>query len=692
MAIFNSIPFFLRTHDINHHFQSRALQFFIFSLILFKVHSLSFTFPNFQQNNPNLFFEGDSFTSNGVIQLTKNQADGPLTESSGRASYSQPVLLWDASTGQVTDFTTHFSFRINTLNESLFGDGIAFFIVPYESTIPTNSTGGFLGLFSSDSAFDPSKNQVFGVEFDSKQDDWDQSDNHIGINVNSIRSIDHLVWNSSMKDNRTANAWITYNSATNNLSVFLTYVRDPIFNGTFSTTTSVDLKSLLPERVRIGFSAATGKWFQIHNIISWSFNSTLDDNIGGGGDKNKNIGLAIGLGVGLGVLICGLSLLGFVWWSKQSSRRMEEDDSIDDEFEKGTGPKRFTYRELTQATKNFDEAGKLGEGGFGGVYKGLLRESNTEIAVKRVSRGSRQGKKEYISEVKIISRLRHRNLVQLFGWCHEKGEFLLVYEFMPNGSLDTHLFRGQTMLSWPVRYKIAIGLASSLLYLHEEWEQCVVHRDIKSSNVMLDSNFNAKLGDFGLARFVDHELGSQTTVLAGTMGYLAPECVTDGKASKESDVYSFGVVALEIACGRRPVESRAEPDQVRLVEWVWEMYGRGQALETADKRLGMEFDEQQMEALIVVGLWCCHPDFKLRPSIRQVINALNFEASLPALPAKLPVPMYFAPPMNMCKFSYTATGTPVDRSHCSCSNCSTFTTQSSGSGSSASLLKSQRHE
>lgn len=541
-------------------------------------------------------------------------------------------------------------------------------------------------------AFDPSKNQVFGVEFDSKQDDWDASDNHIGINVNSIRSIDHLMWNSSMKDNRTANAWITYNSATNNLSVFLTYVRDPIFNGTFSISTFVDLKSFLPERVRVGFSAATGKWFQIHNIISWSFNSTLDDNLGGG-DKNKNIGLAIGLGVGLGVLICGLILLGIFWWGKKLRKRMEDDvdDSIDDEFEKGTGPKRFTYRELTQATKNFDEAGKLGEGGFGGVYKGLLTESNTEIAVKRVSRGSRQGKKEYISEVKIISRLRHRNLVQLFGWCHEKGEFLLVYEFMPNGSLDTHLFRGQTMLSWPVRYKIAIGLASSLLYLHEEWEQCVVHRDIKSSNVMLDSNFNAKLGDFGLARFVDHELGSQTTVLAGTMGYLAPECVTDGKASKESDVYSFGVVALEIACGRRPVESRAEPDQVRLVEWVWEMYGRGQLLKTADKRLGMEFDEQQMEALMVVGLWCCHPDFKLRPSIRQVINALNFEASLPALPAKLPVPMYFAPPMNLCKFSsYTSSGTPVDRSECSCSNCSTFTTQSSGS--SVSLLKSQRHE
>ncbi|XP_023512819.1 L-type lectin-domain containing receptor kinase IX.1-like [Cucurbita pepo subsp. pepo] len=679
----------------NHHFH--ALQFFIFSFILFKVHSLYFTFPNFQPNNPNLFFEGDSFTSNGVIQLTNNQADGPLTESAGRASYAKPMRLWDASTGQVSDFATRFSFRINTLDESLYGDGIAFFIVPYDSRIPPNSTGGgFLGLFSSHSAFDTSKNHVFAVEFDSKQDDWDSSDNHIGININSINSTRHLVWNTSMKDNRTANAWITYNSFTKNLSVYLTYVKDPVFTRNVSISTTVDLKTLLPERVRIGFSAATGNWFQIHNIISWTFDSTLEDNIGGGGgggggDNNKNIGLAIGIGVGLGVLICGLSLFGFLWWRRQLTRRMEDvEDLMDDEFERGTGPKRFTYRELTHATKNFDEAGKLGEGGFGGVYKGLLTESDTEIAVKRVSRGSRQGKKEYVSEVKIISRLRHRNLVQLLGWCHERGDFLLVYEFMPNGSLDTHLFKGKTMLTWEVRYKIAVGLASSLLYLHEEWEQCVVHRDIKSSNVMLDSNFNAKLGDFGLARFVDHEMGSQTTVLAGTMGYLAPECVTDGKASKESDVYSFGVVALEIACGRRPVEARAEPDQVRLVEWVWGMYGRGQVLEAADKRLEMDFDEQQMESLMVVGLWCCHPDFKMRPSIRQVINVLNVEAPLPALPSKLPVPMYFAPPLNSCKLTYTSTGsteTLVDRSECSCSNCSTCTTESSGS--SMSLLKSQ---
>ena len=277
--------------------------------------------------------------------------------------------------------------------------------------------------------------------------------------------------------------------------------------------------------------------------------------------------------------------------------------------------------------------------------------------------------------MRIISRLRHRNLVQLIGWCHEKGEFLPVYEYMLNGSLDTHLFGGKTMLTWGVRYKVALGLAFSLLFLHEEWEQCVVHRDIKSSNVMLDANFNAKLGDFGLARLVDHGLGSQTTVLAGTMGYLTPECVTTGKASKKSNVYSFGVISLEIVRGRKPVEPRAEPSKVRLVEYVWELYGKSQLLDAVDKGLNMEYDEKQMECLMIVGLWCCHPDPTIRPSIRQVINVLNSEAPLPNLPSKFPMPMYFAPPMQMCRFSCTSSssliGSSKDQTQCSCSSCST---------------------
>ncbi|CAK9156019.1 unnamed protein product [Ilex paraguariensis] len=150
---------------------------------------------------------------------------------------------------------------------------------------------------------------------------------------------------------------------------------------------------------------------------------------------------------------------------------------------------------------------------------------------------------------------------------------------------------------------------------------------------------------------------------------------TQGKASKESDVYSFGVVALELACGRRPVELRAEPAKVRLVEWVWDLYGRGQLLSAADNRLIEKFEERQIECLMVVGLWCCHPDHNHRPSMKQVINVLNFEAPLPSLPSKLPVPMFFAPPMHMCRFSYTSSGGLTDsgrhRSQCSCSSCST---------------------
>ncbi|KAF7843038.1 L-type lectin-domain containing receptor kinase IX.1-like [Senna tora] len=177
-----------------------------------------------------------------------------------------------------------------------------------------------------------------------------------------------------------------------------------------------------------------------------------------------------------------------------------------------------------------------------------------------------------------------------------------------------------------------------------EWKHCVVHRDIKPSNIMLDSNFNAKLGDFGLARLVDHDKGSsETTVIAGTKGYMAPESATVNKATKESDVYSFGVVALEIACGRKPIVYSASEEQVVMVEWVWELYGLEKLPEAADPRLRGDFKEEELERLMIVGLWCAHPDYVLRPTIRQAMNVLNFEASLPILPPKMPKPTYIVP-------------------------------------------------
>ncbi|TYH33397.1 hypothetical protein ES332_D13G056200v1 [Gossypium tomentosum] len=351
--------------------------------------------------------------------------------------------------------------------------------------------------------------------------------------------------------------------------------------------------------------------------------------------KRKDIGgVVVGLIVGACALIFGLGL--FLWFFSRT-KRLKDDVNIDDhdhifdvffnggEFRYGMAPRKFFLVELAKVTNNF-KGEKLGEGGFGAVYRGHLRELDTYVAVKRISKASKQGIKEYASEVKIISRLRHKNLVKLIGWCHEKRELLLVYEFMANGSLDSHLFKGKSLLNWEVRCKIVQDLASALLYLHEEGDNCVLHRDIKASNIMLDSNFNAKLGDFGLARLVDHAKGSQTTRLAGTMGYMAPECVSSGKVSKESDVYSFGIVALEIACGRRSIEPEYEESKASLVAWVWDSYGNQRLLDVVDQKLCMVFDDKQIECLLIVGLWCVHPDPSSRPSIRQAIQVLNFEA------------------------------------------------------------------
>jgi serine/threonine protein kinase len=407
-------------------------------------------------------------------------------------------------------------------------------------------------------------------------------------------------------------------------------------------------------------------------------------------------GLVAGLSAAAGVLI----LLGLSAWllcrrrRKRARQMMEweleqgdfigDEQEMQDEFEKGTGPKRFRYGELAEATDNFSDRRKLGEGGFGSVYRGFLKEMNLHVAIKRVSKGSKQGRKEYASEVSIISRIRHRNLVQLIGWCHGGGELLLVYELMPNGSLDTHLYGsagdGAAPLPWPLRHEIVLGLGSALLYLHQDWEQCVLHRDIKPSNVMLDASFHAKLGDFGLARLVDHGRRSHTTVIAGTMGYMDPECMVTGQASAESDVYSFGVVLLEISCGRRPmVPRRGEEDDVvvHIVQWVWELYGRGSILDAADARLKGEFDASEMEIVMVVGLWCAHPDRSLRPSIRQAVNVLRRETPPPILPARMPVATFMPPPDASYYTSSVATGS---------SSSTTGTTESSTTETST-LLK-----
>lgn len=656
--------------------------FLVITITIPFVAPLSFIFNTFTPNNLTIHYEKSAYAANNMIQLTTNQRDVSSLASVGRATYVKPLQLWDKPSGKLTDFTTNFSFVINSLNKREYADGLSFFLAPIDSVIPDNVTkGGSMALTRDNEFLNSTDNPFVAVEFDIYSNDWDPPNEHVGIDINSMRSVANRTWWSadSIGQGKRHDAWIKYDSASKNLSVVFTgfknnsYIRQRL-------SYIVDLREHLPEFVTFGFSAATGNASALHSIYYWSFSSNLEiqGNVTGPGiaagpgssidptseilrpnsNQSKNrTGLMVGLGVGGFLLLVGLGVLLIVGFLKRRrrGRKMDEggddrkfDICISDEFERGSGPKKFPYNEVARATNNFSDQNKLGEGGFGGVYKGFLESIKSHVAVKRVSKGSKQGIKEYSSEVKIISRLRHRNLVQLLGWCHERKELLLVYEFMPNGSLDFHLFKGRSHLNWGTRFKIAQGLASALLYLHEEWEQCVVHRDIKSSNIMLDSHHNPKLGDFGLARLVDHDKGGPTTVAAGTMGYMAPECVTTGKSSKESDVFSFGVVALEIASGRRAIDIGAENGElINLIEWGWGFYGDGKVLEVADRRLGDDLNVREFEQLIVVGLWCAHPDSNLRPSIREAVLVLKFEAPLPVLPARMPVPVYCNPTVDM---------------------------------------------
>ncbi|KAL7227546.1 hypothetical protein ACSBR1_022409 [Camellia fascicularis] len=290
------------------------------------------------------------------------------------------------------------------------------------------------------------------------------------------------------------------------------------------------------------------------------FNSTLQSpSPGKKMGENKKKALVVGFTVGSTVLVGGLALLGFGLWKKGTRAKQEDEFAIElsmyNDFEAGIGPKKFLYDELFRATNYFAEEQKLGQGGFGGVFKGFLRELNSYVAVKRISKGSKQGIKEYASEVKIISRLRHRNLVQSLGWCHDKRELLLVYEFMENGSLDYHLYKEKSLLTWAMSWAYRL------------------RKD------------------------------SQTTILAGTRGYMAPECLITDKVNKESNVYSFGVVALEIACGRKPIDLEVRENQMRMVEWVWDLYGTDKLLEaTIDPKICPNFVKEEMECLIIVGL------------------------------------------------------------------------------------------
>ncbi|TVU09225.1 hypothetical protein EJB05_42675, partial [Eragrostis curvula] len=719
---------------------------------------------------------GNASFANQMIELTTNNISTGCGNSLGRVWYANPVPLWDAATAELASFTTTFSFKItpdkdfkNPEGSFNSGDGMAFFLAPYSTNVLSSSYGRGgrnLGLFNA-----TGDGRVVAVGFDTFRNKWDNSGQHVGIDVNSI-------WSSASTDtspagdkinlisNTMMTAKINYDNQTKILAADL-----DIDGASYHVNYTVDLRLLLPEKVAVGFSAATGLFTDLHRISFWAFDSSLEEkvvppasapsqktaypsitippfkskpstkysaatgsspelqrilfspsddsppapaeyqkteypsiaippveselhrslfspsespppalapyhqlvpdstsppeppvkpepttppyhnqipsdstNATDNQDSTTKLLLEVLIPILSVSVLATVCVLVWLWLKRRrkaqqivapnDSESSDEQHGEEADFERAVaGPRRYHYRVLAAATGDFSDENRLGKGGFGSVYKGNLQGvgGDKQVAVKLLSsETSSQGRKQFEAEVKIIGQLRHRNLVQLLGWCDSPKGLLLVYELVPEGSLDKHIHSNPWLLTWPDRYRIIMGLGSALRYLHREWDQCVVHGDIKPSNIMLDSSYNTKLGDFGLARLVDHGTGPRTTMnVLGTPGYIDPEFVNTCRPSTESDVYSFGIVILEIVSGRQPLDRR-EPSFM-LLKWVWSLYSQGKTIEAAELR-GDEAEQRQMERALVVGLWCAHHDPGQRPSIVDAMLVLQSEdAKLPVL-------------------------------------------------------------
>ncbi|KAF8776685.1 hypothetical protein HU200_003413 [Digitaria exilis] len=613
---------------------------FFLLLLLFLLSSLAasqeFTYKGFAGggggNSPNLTLNGiTEVWPNGLLRLT-NETSRLL----GHAFYPTPLRFLDGN-GTAVSFSTQFAVTVVPEFAQLGGHGFAFVVCP-DPSLPGALPSQYLGLFSAADDGNAT-NHVFAVEFDTVQDFefGDINGNHVGVDLNSLvsnksASADPI----NLKAGDTV-AWIDYDGVAKLLNI-------SIANATTNSSTKpakplisfpVDLSGIFRDQMYVGFSASTGLLASSHYVRGWSFR------LGGGAapaldvaslptlprvktGKNRT---SLILAAAFSAFVAAVVLAGAAAYG---AYRYKNRDIIEP-WELDYGPHRFKYGELRRATRGFRERELLGSGGFGKVYRGVLPGSGETVAVKRVSHESRQGHREFVAEIASIGRLRHRNLVQLQGWCRRRGDLLLVYDYMPNGSLDRHLFGDDhfkgSRLTWPLRRRILRDVASALLYLHEGWESVVLHRDVKASNVLLDADMSARLGDFGLAKLHERGANPSTTRVVGTLGYLAPELTRTGKATTAVDVFAFGAVVLEVVAGRRPIEPRAPPEELVLAEWAWERYAAGEVEKVVDPRLVVSgdggYDAAEVAAAVKVGLWCSHPSPAMRPTMREVVRYLE---------------------------------------------------------------------
>ncbi|RCV21322.1 hypothetical protein SETIT_4G130200v2 [Setaria italica] len=535
----------------------------------------------------NLTMDGTAtVTPVGLLELT----NGTL-QLKGHAFHPTPLRFREGGgAGAVRSFSASFVFGILSAYPDISAHGIVFVVSP-TTNFSAALASQYLGLVNVTSNGDE-RNRMFAVELDTLQQDEfrDINDNHVGIDVNSLISLnssdagyyddDGSFKNLSLISHEDMRVWVDYDAVSNRINVTLAPLglvkpAKPLISAIYN------LSAVLTDMAYVGFSSATGSFNSRHYVLGFSFamdvpapdiDITKLPKLPREGPKARSKVLEIVLPIASAAVVFCLGTVIILFM-----RRRTKYSELREDWEVEFGPHRFPYKDLHRATEGFRNKNLLGVGGFGRVYK--------------------------------------------------------VYDYMSNGSLDKYLYdhERRPTLSWPQRFKIIKDIASGLLYLHEEWEKVVIHRDIKASNVLLDSGMNGRLGDFGLARLYNHGTDPQTTHVVGTIGYLAPELARTSKATPLTDVFAFGTFILEVTCGRRPIFQDASDKQVMLVDWVLEHWREGTLVDTVDANLRGDFIVSEACLVLELGLMCSHPFVNARPSMRQVVQYLSKEVPLPEL-------------------------------------------------------------
>ncbi|XP_038685449.1 L-type lectin-domain containing receptor kinase S.1 [Tripterygium wilfordii] len=615
-----------------------------FSFFLYPCYGLDFFFNSFNVTNPGVDLINDARIDSSVIRLTNDSNQFSF----GRAFYPTRINMKQTSNSStISSFSTSFVFSVLPEISSSPGFGLAF-VLSNTTSPPGAIASQYFGLFTNV----PTVYPLLAVEFDTGQNMEfnDPDDNHIGIDLNNIVSADTQTagyYNSNgsfvpvdMRTGQNVHAWIEFDGDNFQINVTVAPIGVSRPSRPTLSFTDPEIANYVSTEMYVGFSASKTNWVEAQRVLAWSFNDTgvardiITTNLPVfrlESSSSLSAGAIAGITIGCVVFVIICASGAYLFW--RSTQMVEEDEDVED-WELEYWPHRFSYEELSQATDGFSNVQLLGSGGFGRVFKGIL-PNETEIAVKCVSHGSKQGLREFMAEISSMGRLQHKNLVQMRGWCRKGNELMLVYDYMPNGSLNRWIFdKQEKLLSWQQRRQVLTDVAEGLSYLHHGWDQVVIHRDVKASNVLLDNEMRGRLGDFGLAKLYQHGETPNTTRVVGTLGYLAPELATVAVPNSASDVYSFGVVVLEVVCGRRPIDVTIEDDEIAvLIDWVRGLYAKERLVEAADDRLEGGNRGEVVE-MLKLGLACCHPDPQRRPSMKEVVAVLVGE-EVAAAPADL---------------------------------------------------------